>query len=888
MKAVSQVNLSLCTRWMPLTQQAQTTDLALCGDRAERKEKLISEIGKGRLVGTVRVGDPVSAVTTLLRAAWEMKSEASSDQFNFDNVVVMAQMPHTEAEELAARVLLSLKKTANRATLPAAEASCGDRDRTLETANVPHIDLIISEAQSSYITPDLKLYYARESAIPVVAPRPAWYIKKDELGLLPPISTVEIESGRRYPDNARILTNKLVADDSRPSECRAKKDSLPTMAELLEVQLHQLAVQKPSADLSHLEHFWNDCEGQKACHDSVMMQFLLKQIQRSSHADVVLLENRDFYFGPMLKGYEGYGICRNRLDNNQQVQDSQDHLTTYCSLRVALDRVLWKGDFSERVMVDGKTLQLMLATAQQESDDEQTLAARDTRDEWLMTFGIATKPPQNLSGASMGPATFTVPGVDFCTSQGTEAGTSQYCINGQKVTNDGAYWVSTSDHLADDNQVYKAFTALETRYHLRKKGLFVTGEIADEVCGHGTMPAMKTSACTQDAHDRETKETSKTFDRTPDAQSSMSEMEKRQQKRPILQLDYAKVVAGFMVRRPSESDAKLSSNFSGVADSRATTPHAQELDLEAVTRMTRGLGVGNWLQRFNVGIQSDLEYDRAVTGNLSGSETVTYALNSFTTGGFLQMKLFGKLLPRLLLVAAPYQFQQQITGNYLNFKFTTGTGQITVATPRWEGFSQRLGARWEFGGGKWPDTGSYIEAGPEYSVLNNVLSGLLLPNGFVCQASAVAFATCVASNTTVTAATRLKPLTETLHTGGAYWDVHLQKALDKAKRFSVTVETKGDNFMLPGVTLPTQSRYAFTTSGALNFAVIGNLVFSPTYTTFFYKNQGTPDESHSLVTNTFSVTAKWYFARDAAVPFWRQLWFRGPASLDQTKSARMK
>jgi hypothetical protein len=39
-----------------------------------------------------------------------------------------------------------------------------------------------------------------------------------------------------------------------------------------------------------------------------------------------------------------------------------------------------------------------------------------------------------------------------------------------------------------------------------------------------------------------------------------------------------------------------------------------------------------------------------------------------------------------------------------------------------------------------------------------------------------------------------------------------------------------------GRNLPTQSRYAFTTTGALNFAVIGNLVFSPTFTTFCKKS----------------------------------------------------
>jgi hypothetical protein len=142
------------------------------------------------------------------------------------------------------------------------------------------------------------------------------------------------------------------------------------------------------------------------------------------------------------------------------------------------------------------------------------------------------------------------------------------------------------------------------------------------------------------------------------------------------------------------------------------------------------------------GIQSDSEYDRAVTGNLTGNpETVTYALNSFTTGGFFQIHLNGGISHRWLIVVAPYQYQQQITGNYLNFKYATGIGQITVATPKATGFNQRMRLRHEFGGGKWfdPDAGSYTEAGPEYSNQNNQLSGLLLPNGRLCPASDLRF-----------------------------------------------------------------------------------------------------------------------------------------------------
>ncbi len=931
MMAVSPDNLKLCSGYIGLDKPVAMAKLAPCNTKDKDKK---DRAEYGHLEGTVKVGDPVLAVTTLTRAAWE---ECGGTQFC--KVVVMAQMPRTEAEELAAQARAALNKIYKHAP------------------DSPHIDLILSEAQEHYITREITLNYAKEDMIPVLTPKLAYSISGEGTvreDLVKPISTVTITPysasypvtlpnlsegcAKKYPpsillanlrggDQDRILTNCVngyKTPEHNPSPC--------TMAELLETELKSLASAPPESgsngipaegstgeqstcqqlatnaavapgalgiqsswETSGSKKLWGRC-GESvendACRNSVMMQYLLEQIHRSSHADVVLLEKRDFYFGEMLKGYDDYQICTDWVSSEDHLEKLmeenrgywgenkklvKERAEEYCRVRVALDRVLWKGDYSERVMVDGKTLTQMLTTAQQETDEEQTLAARDTTDEWLMTFGVVTSPPTNLVAASMGTDTFAVPGESFCNDASADAGTPTYCVNGQKVTDDGAYWVSTSDHLANDNAVYKVLKALDPRYHQEKKNLFVTGEIADEIFKHGQKEAILANAKPPAA-----------IVKADDAQLGMSKVELKQQTRTMVQLDYTKLVAGFMIYKPDQSNAQLESNYSGVANSQATTPNSQQLDLEEVSRMT----VGPVWQHFRLGIQSDAEYDRAVTGNLTGSpETVTYALNSATVGGFLQYHIReNELLPRLLFVAAPYQYQQQIARNYLYFNYATGTGQITVSNPKITAFNQRLGARYEFGGGKWPkfDAGSYAEGGPEYSVLNNVLSGLQLPNGYLCAASAVSFSTCVAGNTTVSASTVLIPMTETLHAGGAYWDVHLQKALGKAKHFSLTMETKGDNFMLPAVTLPTQARYAFTTDGSFNFSVIGNLVFSPTYTTFFYRNQGGPGVSNALMTNNFSVTAKWYFARDAAVPGRRQIWFQGPASLDQTKTAKMK
>jgi len=125
-----------------------------------------------------------------------------------------------------------------------------------------------------------------------------------------------------------------------------------------------------------------------------------------------------------------------------------------------------------------------------------------------------------------------------------------------------------------------------------------------------------------------------------------------------------------------------------------------------------------------------------------------------------------------------------------------------------------------------------------------------------------------------------------LHAGGFYWNAHVQKNVDAKKNYSISFDTSGDSFLLPGFVLPTQTRYAFTTKLALNFKIIpslANLTLSPTYSNFYYfENQGISSQRNGLVATSFSISAKWYFTRDAAVPFSQQAWFTGPASVGRT------
>lgn len=204
-----------------------------------------------------------------------------------------------------------------------------------------------------------------------------------------------------------------------------------------------------------------------------------------------------------------------------------------------------------------------------------------------------------------------------------------------------------------------------------------------------------------------------------------------------------------------------------------------------------------------------------------------------------------------------------------------------------------------------PDVGSYVEIGPEYSVQGHILSGVDMPGlagitpppgtTVVTHCDVVAnqpIYNCIKSaykalNATLDKYSRIVPDTLTLHTGGFYWMSHTQKNLDKQKKYSISFDTIGDSYFLPGRTLPTQTRYAINNKLALNFNLLGNWMFSPTYSVFNFENQGAIRTS--VNTASLSMSLKWYYyARDTEAPFKRLLWFSGPKSTDQTSSSKIK
>ena len=524
-----------------------------------------------------------------------------------------------------------------------------------------------------------------------------------------------------------------MANTHAPGEDSEPKVKSETAAGLLKAELGNAEIyrsQHPSQFQAYspaipgntdLDALWKKCEIIKnfgleqadgSCQNDVLMQYLLHQLQRSSGADLVLLKRRDFYFDLLGDEYRKYEVCEHwARDHAAALGSNRDFYSQYCRLRTALDRVLWKSDNPERVMVDGATLTGLMQTSQQQTDQEQTLLARDLHQEWLMTYGIITKPPTKLAIAASGPEGFSLPGSAGCgntVDATTDSASPPYCINGQLIAPDRAYWVIASDQLAEDKNIYAALGAIAGKNSHADEALnhsFLTTEIADEIFRHGQPHELL--AATKPGRNKGKAEESAS------AEANLADIETLHQDRKLIQLDIAKLVAGYSMVSPNISDTGLASDYSGVSNTQALTPHSQELDLEAQIRLTSS----PWLGRFVSGAQSDGEYDRRVTGNISGNpETVTYSTNSYTVSGFTEVAINSRIipglnrsginkstrnLPRAFIVISPYQFQRQITGAFLGFPYftppstTNSQEQLTIHVPTAMGFSQKAGIRYE-------------------------------------------------------------------------------------------------------------------------------------------------------------------------------------------------
>ena len=304
MRAISPTNLQLCTKLMRRGEKPGKDSLKGCWAEPEGPRA-----GYGRLVGTVTMFDPLHTLLALVRGA--MLTE------DFDSIVVMAQMPHTEAEDLGAHLLPLMNHL-----------------RQMQQMGALKPVVILSAAQQDHMSPSLTVQYDGREMIPVLTPRPAYNADADTL--VTPDSTATLTA---VSSSADILENVLNKDTG------GYRSNHTTMGLLL-LELQKLKFASAGQEL--LDNRGAPlpaakCDGaldpaqQNRCEASIK-QFLLRRLQLASNSDAVILERRDFFLGKLPEGYDDYKACP---ETSADVYDD-------CALQVALDRVMRKENRSER------------------------------------------------------------------------------------------------------------------------------------------------------------------------------------------------------------------------------------------------------------------------------------------------------------------------------------------------------------------------------------------------------------------------------------------------------------------------------------------------------------------------------------------------------------
>jgi hypothetical protein len=316
---------------------------------------------------------------------------------------------------------------------------------------------------------------------------------------------------------------------------------------------------------------------------------------------------------------------------------------------------------------------------------------------------------------------------------------------------DASYWISTSDHLIQDEQVYGTLAKLPdadkepTKCYLTEKiaqGLHASAHLPYRGCspGHPSPgsslqrpddPESGVDSAPAKAAGQPQPPVSSQFPALNNTATDIEASEDSNQLRRSFHLEFGKIVAGYDVREAVNGDAFVANNFQGVTDSRASAASQRELDIEQQMRgyfrgrrsmeedkRFFGIPIGT---EFRSGFQSDLEFDRTAAGNLAGKAVnPTFPLNSVSGGAFVERDFFppsnatatiakalrwlppAMMVPgRFAVVLSPRQYQRQIIGGYLYFPFssTTGSGgpknnfELTVPTTPAYGFSDRGGMR---------------------------------------------------------------------------------------------------------------------------------------------------------------------------------------------------
>jgi 5'-nucleotidase, C-terminal domain len=564
---------------------------------------------------------------------------------------------------------------------------------------------------------------------------------------------------------------------------------------------------------------------------------------RNTHADVAMMQMRDFYFRSRLAG-----CMLSHLDDDLIAPAARASCAKICepvwrcfqgpqALQKTLDVLLWKGDFLTVLPVRGSVLEKVLGDSDgYKKEEDSSLVTEDQRGRYLVYLGIRHDTDHDIyyvNDLQIDPnRIYTVVTTDYIALGDTgypelndptvnhppnplyskrkfEQISTVVC---RAVTHDPAQCASdvTPKYYPDQLEAVKPLpeTGQTWRYRFRDWLPFHphSGADAPEKTGKGA------------ANPKNKKH-----------QVNPKDLQTTAMEQPHWEAEFNGSL-GFKFLKNSRSESGLLANFAGVSEPKATTPRFHSWTIQQE-------GSALWaFRRVDLFETEDFDYQSTFTDTATGPRSASQPTNKMSDELGARWNVFRvrRKLPHLRLLtsflwqtqAFPTVQSLSVESSSVPLRFDEGRDFLTLG---------RVGVGWY-------DRQSHIEAGleggddisavqqfeffsPQGSLLGTCVPGV----------GPKSLANCVLGNPLILPSSRVRIGRATRRASGAFWGLRL--ALPLVNRLTASWEDQGDFFFRNHGVNTTDTRLDNLLISKLSFQFWPNLAFSPTYTMFAYKNQ---------------------------------------------------
>lgn len=600
-------------------------------------------------------------------------------------------------------------------------------------------------------------------------------------------------------------------------------------------------------------------------------QLALLAIRQRYHADIALLQERDFY----QSGLDDYLGEHCILSSENPLRCAKDSIREL-DLQEILDRIVWKGDYAQVRSVKGSILKSILKQS----------------DEYAKTEKAAYFPVSETGRplVELGLRPDLANGGDFL-------------INGKPLDPDALYTVVTSDHIALGDTGYSDLasppvgdppqpaSSSETIVRISGRtcealaepklwpgtaGLLVPDRsycvvtlgrrnYYDELANRtpddprsGNTSLHKFYAWTF-LHGDLGQPVPKNLQAQPGPDDIASETQKKIEALENWDFSLDKLSLGFAAVTHNGSEQELSNEFGGVQNAQVNAKHSHSWDWDADSKVIR------YDPRFDLFLAETLQYSSSFTAQITPPRSETQSRNLFAIDGgtYLHSWSNHKSLPLISAVASGH-FETQVGNPLTSISLqpippSTSPSTFNFKQGRTNLLLGRAGVRHQ-------DRKSYIEGGLEGGQTLNAIQQfniLTMPGGPVVSClleASVSLTTCVNNfnrsnpTTPVTPSSTVTVVRRPQDRYGAYWTMGVTVPINPT--ISYNFQDTSDYFFLSHGDNSADTRFRHQLIHTLKFTVFPNLSFEPTYTIFLYENKV---DYNFLVQQQYSVKINYSF-----------------------------